>query len=181
MDEKRVFSVLVNNHFGVLTRISGLFARRGYNIDSLTVGVTEDPEFSRMTIVARGDHAVFEQIGKQLDKLVDVRHIEVLTPDDAIIRQLMFIKVNTKNRDLAAIREIAELFRAKVVDVAEESITVQAVGDTAKLEGLENKLRAFGIREIVQTGISGISRGDHTLIGMKRNAEKAVIEGQFNG
>ena len=95
MNEKRVFSVLVNNHFGVLTRVAGLFARRGYNIDSLTVGVTEDPEFSRMTIVARGDHAVFEQIGKQLDKLIDVKHIEVLTQDDAIIRQLMFIKVNT--------------------------------------------------------------------------------------
>jgi acetolactate synthase I/III small subunit len=181
MNEKRVFSVLVNNHFGVLTRVAGLFARRGYNIDSLTVGVTEDPEFSRMTIVARGDYAVFEQIGKQLDKLTDVRHIEVMTPEDAIIRQLMFIKVSTKGNDLGAIREIADLFRGKVVDVADESITIEAVGDTAKLEGLQSKLSTFGIKEVVQTGITGISRGDHTLIDMKNEADKAVLEGQING
>jgi len=181
MDEKRVFSVLVNNHFGVLTRVAGLFARRGYNIDSLTVGVTEDPEFSRMTIVARGDYAVFEQIGKQLDKLIDVRHIEVITPEDAVIRQHMFIKVRTRGNSLSAIREISDLFRCKVVDVAEESLTIEAVGDAAKLEGLMNKLRAFGIREVVQTGISGISRGDHTLIDMKEEADKAILEGQING
>ncbi len=180
MNEKRVFSVLVNNHFGVLTRVAGLFARRGYNIDSLTVGVTEDPEFSRMTIVASGSHAVFEQIGKQLDKLIDVKHIEVLNPEDAIIRQLMFIKVNTVGKDLATIREITELFKAKVVDVAGESITIEAVGDTAKLEGLQRKLSSFGIKEIVQTGITGIARGDHSLIDMKEHAEQAVLEGEIN-
>jgi acetolactate synthase I/III small subunit len=181
MNEKRVFSVLVNNHFGVLTRVAGLFARRGYNIDSLTVGVTENPEYSRMTIVAQGDYAVFEQIGKQLDKLIDVKHIEVLNPDDAVIRKLALYKVNTKGNDLAAIREITELFHGKVVDVAEESMTIEAVGDTPKLISLKNKLKKFGIKEIVQTGTTGISRGDNTLIERKINAEKAGLEGQING
>lgn len=176
MDEKRVFSVLVNNHFGVLSRVSGLFARRGYNMDSVTAGITEDPRYSRMTIVARGDHAVFEQIGKQLEKLIDVKHIEILTPEDAVIRELMFIKVNADANQLGAIREVADLFRAKVVDVGEESLTVEVTGDTAKLEGLLKKLAPFGIREIVQTGITGIARGDHSLIDRKERAERAVQE-----
>ncbi|MDC7218527.1 MAG: acetolactate synthase small subunit [Spirochaetales bacterium] len=181
MNEKRVFSVLVNNHFGVLTRVAGLFARRGYNIDSLTVGATEDPAYSRMTIVARGDLAVFEQVCKQLAKLIDVKHIEILTKEDAVIRQLMFIKVNTAGNDLAAIREVTELFRGKVVDVGEESITIEAIGDTTKLEGLQNKLSPFGIKEIVRTGISGIARGDHSLIDKKKRADQAILEGEING
>jgi acetolactate synthase-1/3 small subunit len=172
MNEKRVFSVLVNNHFGVLTRVSGLFARRGYNIDSLTVGVTEDPEYSRMTIVASGDHAVFEQIGKQLDKLIDVKHIEVLTSEDAVIRELMFVKVSTENASLTAVREVADIFRGKVVDVAQESVTIEATGNSVKLEGFLNKLKPFGIKEIVQTGITGIARGDHSLIDKKIDAEQ---------
>lgn len=182
MNEKRVFSVLVNNHFGVLTRVAGLFARRGYNIDSLTVGVTEHPEYSRMTIVARGSHSVFEQIGKQLVKLVDVKHIEILTSEDAVIRELMFIKVSTETASMTAIREVADIFRAKVVDVADESMTIEATGDSFKLEGLLKKLRPFGIKEIVQTGITGIARGDHSLVDKKKHADKAVLEGSvFQG
>lgn len=161
--KKHVLSVLVENHSGVLSRVSGLFSRRGYNIDSLSVGETEDPKISRMTIVADADEYTLEQIKKQLNKLVDVIKIIELKEDHAIYRELALIKIAATKENRAEIIEIANIFRAHIVDVASESIVIEATGDQGKISALSNMLMPYGIKEVIRTGLTALERGEKEL------------------
>lgn len=156
---EHVISVLVENRFGVLAHIAGLFSGRGFNIDSLAVGETHDPSVSRMTIVVRGEDNVVEQILKQLNRLVDIISVQDLTSQRFVDRELMLVKVQSSQQTRSEIIEIAELFRTKVVDVQQESLTIEASGDGDKLEALINLLTPYGIKEIVRTGRIGMARG----------------------
>ena len=156
---EHVISILVENRFGVLAHIAGMFSGRGYNIDSLTVGETINPKISRMTIVVRGDKKIIDQIVKQLNRQIDVVNVEDLTHTSFVDRELMLIKVESKSDRRSEIVEIANLFRAKVVDVQSDSLTVEAVGDSGKLQALLNLLEEYGVRDIVRTGRIGMSRG----------------------
>jgi len=155
---KRTISVLVENHFGVLARVSGLFSARGYNIDSLCVGETEDPSISRMTVVVRGDDNVIQQIMKQLNKLVDTIKVEDLTEEDFIERELVLIKVSVNGDRRREVIEIASIFRAKIVDVSPSSMVVEVTGSEGKVEACINMLRPLGIQELVRTGEIAIAR-----------------------
>jgi acetolactate synthase I/III small subunit len=157
--DRYVLSALVQNHAGVLSRISGLFSRRGYNIDSLTVGETQDPGVSRMTIVVRGDEATIEQIQKQLEKLVEVGAVRLLDSSKAVYRELALIKVAAAAEARPEIIQIAGIFRARIVDVSHETLTVEATGDQAKIDGLLELLAPFGVRELARTGIAALERG----------------------
>lgn len=157
--ERFVLSALVQNHAGVLSRVSGLFSRRGFNIDSLTVGETSDPGRSRMTIVARGDDAQLEQITKQLAKLVEVLAVRLLKPDCAIFRELALVKVSATSENRAGVIQIADVFRARIVDVAADSLTVEVTGDQGKIDGLVELLEPYGILELARTGIAALERG----------------------
>jgi acetolactate synthase-1/3 small subunit len=150
---KHTISALVENHSGVLSRISGLFSARGFNIDSLTVGETEDPTVSRMTIVVDGDERTLEQVKKQLNKLIDVITVQDLTKSRFIDRELILIKVGIQApNDRAQIIEIADTMKADVADLGIDTITVEATGETQKIDNLVELLRQFGIKEIVRTG-----------------------------
>lgn len=150
---KHTISVLVENHPGVLARISGLFSARGFNIDSLAVGETEDPTASRMTIVVEGDERTLEQVKKQLNKLIDVITVVDLTQKKFIDRELVLIKVEAKaSNDRGQIIEFAEEMQVNAVDMGEETITIEATGDTAKISELINRLKPFRIKEMVRTG-----------------------------
>lgn len=155
---KRTISVLVENHFGVLARVSGLFSARGYNIDSLCVGETENPGISRMTVVVRGDDSVIQQIMKQLNKLVDTITVDDLTEEDFIERELVLIKVRVNGDRRREVIEIASIFRAKVVDVSPSSMVVEVTGSEGKVEACINMLRPLGIQELVRTGEIAIAR-----------------------
>ena len=155
---KHVLSVLVENQPGVLSRVAGLFSRRGYNIDSLSVGETEDPAFSRMTIVVEGDDLTLEQIKKQLSKLVDVIKVIELKGDDAVQRELALIKVNADLKTRTSIIEVVAVFRAKVIDVSTESLTVEITGDKQKISAFIEIMKTYGIKEIVRTGLTAIGR-----------------------
>lgn len=159
---KHTISVLVENHFGVLARVSGLFSSRGYNIDSLSVGVTEDPKVSRMTVVVEGDERVLEQIVKQLNKLVDTIEVLDLTQEDFVERELMMVKVNASSVQRSELIEIANIFRAKVVDMAPGTITIEATGSEGKLRALLDLVRPFGIVELVRSGRIAIARSQKT-------------------
>ena len=156
---KHTLAVLVENKSGVLSRVASLFSRRGYNIDSLAVGVTEDPEISRMTIVVQGDDQVLEQVTKQLNKLVDVIKVSDIGNDDAVERELALIKVSADVTARAEIIQIANIFRARIVDVYPKSITVEVTGDESKINAIEKLLRQFGIKEMVRTGKIALVRG----------------------
>lgn len=155
---KHTISVLVENKFGVLARISGLFSSRGFNIDSLTVGATDDPEIARMTIIVKGDDRILEQVTKQLHKLIDVIKVSDLTNEERIERELILIKVSSEGRR-AEIIEIANIFRAKIVDVAPKSVIIEMTGDDEKIKALVELLKPFGIKELVRTGKIAILRG----------------------
>ena len=161
--QKRVLSLLVDNTAGVLSRVSGLFSRRGYNIDSLTVGVTADERYSRMTVVCRGDELILEQITKQLRKLVDVRNIKVLDPEDSVRRELVLIKVAVKPEQRQGILSVADIFRAKVVDVSKESLTVEMTGEQSKLEAFINLMGDYEVLELARTGVTGLTRGANDI------------------
>ncbi len=167
---KHTIAVLVENRFGVLSRVAGLFSARGYNIESLSVGETLDPSVSRMTIVVRGDEFVIEQVMKQLHKLIDVIKVSDLTDDDHVERELMLIRVNAEPQHRAEILRVADIFRAKVVDVTQLSYTLEATGDEGKLEALVELLRPMGIQELVRTGKVAIARGPK---GKAKKAETA--------
>lgn len=152
-------SILVDNTAGVLSRVSGLFSRRGYNIDSLTVGETENPLFSRMTVAVTGDDLILEQIGKQLAKLEDVREIKELKDGESVCRELILIKVMASPKERQSIIAVADIFRAKIVDVAMESMMVELTGNQAKLDAFIKLLDGFEIKELVRTGITGLWRG----------------------
>lgn len=156
---KIVLSLLVDNQAGVLSRVSGLFSRRGYNIDSLTVGETENPNFSRMTVVASGEPEVLEQIQKQLAKLVDVVEIKALTPEASVTRELILVKVSADAEQRHKVSEIADIFRAKIVDVSKNSMMMELTGNSAKLEAFISLLEGFHIQQLVRTGVAGLSRG----------------------
>ncbi len=161
--KRYVISVLVENHSGVLSRVSGLFSRRGYNIDSLTVGVTEKSELSRMTIVVRGDEYILEQIEKQLAKLVEVVSIKQCDSSTTVVRELALIKVRAEGPIRAAIIETANIFRARIVDVGVESLVIEATGSEGKIAGLIRLLEPFGIMELVRTGLTAMDRGSGVL------------------
>jgi acetolactate synthase-1/3 small subunit len=161
--KRLVLSILVANHSGVLSRVAGLFSRRGYNIDSLSVGVTKNPEVSRMTIVARGDDQILEQIKKQLDKLVDVIKILELPNDESVFRELALIKVEASATTRPSIIEIADIFRAKIIDVATEALTIELTGDQSKVDAFLELLRPYHIKEIVRTGLTGLRRGNEDI------------------
>ncbi|MBC9226771.1 MULTISPECIES: acetolactate synthase small subunit [Aeromicrobium] len=160
---QHTLSVLVENTPGVLARVSSLFMRRGFNIDSLAVGQTEIPEVSRMTIVVNVDELPLEQVTKQLNKLVNVLKIVELDSGGAVERELMLIKVKTDQQTRGQVLETVQLFRAKIVDVAVDSVTVEATGDSGKLTAMLNVLEPFGIREIVQSGRVAIGRGSRSI------------------
>ena len=160
---RHTLSVLVENKPGVLARISGLFSRRGFNIDSLAVGPTENPEVSRMTIVVSVDKLPLEQVTKQLNKLINVLKIVELDPDNSVQRELMLVKVHVDNVKRSSVLEIVTLFRAKVVDVAPDSVTIEATGSKDKLEALLRVLEPFGIKELVQSGLVAVGRGGKSI------------------
>ena len=162
--QKRILSLLVDNTAGVLSRISGLFSRRGYNIDSLTVGVTADERYSRMTVVCSGDTMILEQITKQLAKLVDVSKIQMLPADASVCRELILIKVAAKPEERAQVIAIADIFRAKIVDVGEESMMIELTGNESKLDACTKLLEKFTILELARTGITGLSRGSENSL-----------------
>lgn len=163
MEQQRILSLLVDNTSGVLSRVSGLFSRRGYNIDSLTVGTTADPAYSRMTVVCHGDDLILEQITKQLEKLLDVRDIKVLQPNESVHRELVLIKVRADEKERHNIIAISDVFRAKIVDVGMESLIIELTGSKSKLEGFMNLLQGYEILELARTGITGLSRGTHDV------------------
>lgn len=154
-----VLSLLVDNTAGVLSRVAGLFSRRGYNIESLTVGETADPKYSRMTVVSLGDQGILEQIKKQLGKLEDVYDIKELKEGHSVYRELILVKVRADASERMAINAIAEIFRASIVDVGKESLTVMLTGDQSKLDALINLLEDYNILELARTGLTGLSRG----------------------
>ncbi len=157
--QKKVFQLLVDNTSGVLSRISGLFSRRGYNIESITAGVTADPKYTRITIVTSGDDEILDQIEKQVSKLVDVQDIKVLEPDDSVYRELVMIKVKVGADSRQAVIAMADIFRAKIVDVAVDSLMVELTGNQNKIEAFINLLDGYEILELARTGITGLGRG----------------------
>jgi acetolactate synthase-1/3 small subunit len=156
---KHTLSVLVENKPGVLTRVTSLFARRGFNIDSLAVGPTEDPTLSRITMVVIAEDTPIEQITKQLFKLINVLKIQDLDPAESIDRELVLFKVNAASERRHEIIEIANVFRAKVIDVGRNSLTIEATGSSDKLQAMEDLFRAYGIKELARTGKIALARG----------------------
>lgn len=156
---KVVFSILVDNTSGALSRIAGLFSRRGYNIDSLTVGATADPRYSRATVVARGDEVILQQIENQLNKLVDVIDIKRLEPETSICRELILIKIRVDEENRQSVIAVANIFRAKVVDVAKGSLVIELTGNQSKIEAFIDLLGGYEVLELARTGITGLSRG----------------------
>ena len=148
---------------GVLSRVAGLFSRRGYNIDSLTVGVTADERYSRMTVVSYGDQNILEQIEKQLRKLEDVRDIKELKPGHSVYRELIMVKVRANASQRQAVSAISDIFRATIVDVGKDSLTVMLTGDQSKLDALINLLEDYEILELARTGLTGLSRGSDDI------------------
>ena len=157
--KKRVLSLLVDNTSGVLSRVAGLFSRRGYNIDSLTVGETADPRYSRMTVVARGDEQILDQIVKQLTKLIDVVDIKVLEEESSVNRELVLVKVRADAADRQSIIAIANVFRGSIIDVGKDSLIIELTGQQSKLDAFVELLRGYEILELARTGITGLSRG----------------------
>ena len=157
-EKQHTISMLVENHFGTLNRIAGLFAAKGYNIDSLTVGPTEDEAVSRMTIVTRGDEQIIEQITKQLNKLIDIIKVVDLTFDMYVDRELALIKVSSTASTRSEIMQISEIFRAKVVDISAKAMTLEATGSQLKVDAIVNMLKPFGIKELARTGRIALKR-----------------------
>jgi len=173
---KHILGVLVENHPGVLSKVSGLFSRRGFNIDSLAVGVTEDPGISRMTIVVDGDEYIVEQVTKQLNKLINVIKVADIG-EDSVTRELALIKVSATPETRNDIVEIVNIFRAKVVDVNKTSVIVEITGDNNKISALEDMLRDFGIKEMVRTGTIAIDRGNKMIKYNSAQNEEEVQNG----
>ena len=156
---RQVLSLLVENNPGVTSHISGLFSRRGYNIDSFSSGVTADPRYTRITIVASGDEKILEQIEKQLAKLEDVLDIKKLEPDNSVTRELIMVKIRAKDTDRQAILNVTEIFHGKVVDVTHDSMIIELTGKQAKLDSFLDLLQGYEILELARTGLTGLTRG----------------------
>jgi acetolactate synthase-1/3 small subunit len=155
----KVLSLLVDNTSGVLSRVSGMFSRRGYNIDSLSVGVTENPKFSRMTVVVSGDDKILTQIKNQLNKLEDVVQVIELKDGESVCRDLVLVKVKAGVQERQQIISLANVYRANIVDVSPDSIIIELTGNNSKVEAFINLLDGFEILELVRTGITGLARG----------------------
>lgn len=162
--QKKVFQLLVDNTSGVLSRISGLFSRRGYNIESITAGTTSNPKYTRITIVATGDEAILEQIEKQVGKLIDVRQIWELKPDSSVFRELIMIKIRAKDDQRQAIVSVSDIFRAKIIDVDIDSMIIELTGNQSKIDAFLDLLAGYEILEIARTGIAGLRRGTDGLV-----------------
>ncbi len=161
---RNVLSVLVENQVGVLSRVAGLFSRRAYNIDSITAGATNNPNVTRMTIVVNTDNDfVLEQIKKQLNKLIDVVKIIELKPDESVYRELALVKVKCNDENRAAITSITNIFRANIIDVSVEALTVEITGDQNKIKAFIELMNPFGIKEIVRTGLTALERGSVSI------------------
>ena len=156
---KQALSILVENTSGVLSHISGLFSRRGYNIDSFSSGVTADPRYTRITIVASGDEQILEQIEKQLAKLEDVRNIKKLEPGTSVTRDLILVKIKAKDAERQAILSVTNIFHGKVVDVTNDSMVIELTGHQDKLDAFMDLLQGYEILELARTGITGLTRG----------------------
>ncbi len=157
--QKKVFSLLANNTSGVLSRISGLFSRRGYNIESITAGVTADPRYTRITIVTSGDDEVLEQIEKQVAKLEDIQVIKELVPDESVYRELALVKVRCAAQERPSVIAITDIFRGKIVDVAADSLIIEITGGIEKIDKFLDLLEGHEILELARTGMAGLSRG----------------------
>ncbi len=160
---KHTISVLVENHAGVLARVAGLFARRGFNIDSLAVGVTDDENVSRITIVADGSDYTLEQIEKQLNKLIDVIKVKTLRGENSVSRELVLIKVSCTSRQRPEIISIANIAQGKISDISPNSITIEISDSKQRLDNFEELLKPYGIKEIVRTGTIAIQKGDASV------------------
>lgn len=157
--KKKVLSILVDNTSGVLGRVAGLFSRRGYNIDSLTVGETENPAYSRMTVVVRADDQIFEQMMRQVAKLEDVRRVKELVDGESVYRELVLITVAVNPKDRPSLVSVVDIFRANIVDVKTDSVMIELTGNQSKINAFIELLDGYEIREMVRTGIAGLSRG----------------------
>ena len=159
----QVYSLLVDNNPGVLSRIAGLFSRRGYSIDSITAGMTADPRFTRITVVSSGDELILSQIEKQVRKLEDVREIKLLKDDESVYRDLIMVKVRVDAAHRSEVISVADIFRAKIVDVESESLMIELTGNQSKLNAFLNLLDGYEILELARTGITGLSRGSKDI------------------
>jgi len=159
MNQNHIISVLVENKAGVLAKISGLFSRRGFNIESLAVGPTEDEKISRITIGVNAEKHSIEQVIKQLYKLINVIKIQELDPSNIVERELVLIKINADNNTRAEVLEIVNIFRANIVDVAKKSLIIEITGNSSKIKGLEDLLKPYGILELIRTGKIACNRG----------------------
>lgn len=160
---KHIFSILVNNKPGVMTRVSSMFTRRGFNIDTLTVGETESPEFSRMTVSMIGDEYAKDQVVKQLSKLHDVKQVQVMERDDTVTRELLLIKVKNDSSTRQDVLAAVDVFRSKIVDYSPDALCIEITGETTKLNAFIELVKPFGIMEICRTGIVALERGSHCL------------------
>ena len=161
--EKYTLSVLVENHAGVLSKVTGLFSRRGFNIHSLAVGVTNDETISRITIEVLGDRETVEQISKQLDKLIDVIKVKTLRSDEVVKRGLLLVKIKTTAKNRNEIVQISDIFRAKIVDLSPNTVTAELTGNDSKLDAFLEMLSNYGIEEVARTGMIALERGENTL------------------
>jgi len=168
IEMKHTLAILVENKPGVLTRVAGLFSRRGFNIESLAVGVTENPDTSRITIVVSGDDNILEQVEKQLNKLIDVIRVSDIPAEDSVSRELALIKVGVDSSTRAEVMQIVDIFRAKIVDVGIKSLVVEVTGDESKINAIEQLLRQFGIKEMARTGKIAMNRGAKVVQSEKR-------------
>jgi len=157
-------ALIVENKAGVLVRIAGLFSRRGFNIDSLTVGATDNPDYSRMTITVEGDEVILEQVTKQLNKLVNVIRVSEMDPNESVDRELAIIKVAAKKEDRSEIMQIVSVFRAKIIDVSPRSLIIEVTGTNDKIEAMVRLLRQFGIKEMARTGRVSMVRGTKAVV-----------------
>ncbi|MEG0315011.1 MAG: acetolactate synthase small subunit [Erysipelotrichaceae bacterium] len=162
-DTKFAIGILVSNHFGVLLKVVGLFSRRGFNIDSLTVGETQNPDLSRITIVSSGDEHVQDQIVHQLEKLFDVKKVEVMDPHNTVHRELILVKISMVGIKRSDVLEAVNVFRAKVVDYNLDSITVEITGENSKLQAFVEYVNQFGVIEMTRTGITAMGRNNSCL------------------
>ena len=158
--KKAVLSILVNNTSGVLSRVSGMFSRRGYNIDSLTVGVTEDPKFSRMTVAVSGDDKILTQIKNQLNKLEDVVEVSELKDGESVCRELVLVKIKADMDQRQQLISVANVYRANIVDVSPNSLMIEITGNINKVQAFINLLDGFEIEQLVRTGLTGLTRGN---------------------
>ena len=164
MESKKVLSILVENTPGLTSRVSGLFSRRGYNIDSFSAGVTADPRYTRVTIVTHGDDMILEQIEKQVSKLTDVVNVKVLEANTSVCRELMLVKISAKNTDRQNVIAIVDIFKGKVVDVTHDSMVLELTGSQDKLAAFLDMLADYDILELARTGITGLSRGSEDVV-----------------